>query len=434
MSDLTVGLLGVALMLVLVFMGMRVAFAVSLVGTAGLIVVRGWEAGTSFVGFLPSSLVSTYVYSVIPLFILMGYLTHYANVTDDLFRAARAWVQHLPGGLAIATTLAGAGFAVVSGASTAATGVLGKMAIPQMLESGVDRRLAAGVVASSGTLAALIPPSALMVIYGIMTEQSVGRILIAGFLPGLLTVAVTSAVIYVRVRLNPAMAPISPPVPMRQRWQAMGGVWGAAFLAIVVLGGIYTGVFTPTEAAGIGAFGALLLALGMRRLTWENLKESLLETVQTTAMIFAIMVGISIFIRFLAVTGVTKYISSFVVGLPLPPTAILVAMLAVYFVLGMFMDALSMMMLTLPIFFPAIVALGFHPVWFGIIVVKMAEIALVSPPVGLNSFIVASVAPDIAIEDVFKGVLPFMVADLIVVALLIIFPDIALILPNLMKG
>lgn len=434
MSDLTIGALGLIAVLVLIAIGMRVAYAVTLVGVIGLAVMRDWGAATSFAGYLPSSVVGTYAYSVIPLFIIMGYFTYYAGVTDELFKAARAWVRHLPGGLPIATALASVGFAAVSGASTAASSVLAKIAIPQMVEAGVDRRVAAGIVANGGTLAALIPPSALMVIYGILTEQSIAAVLMAGILPGLLTAFVQILIIYIRVRLNPNLAPLSPPATWGERFRSLSSVWGVLILIVLVLGGLYTGQFTPTEAGGVGAFGAFFIALALRRLNRETLKSALIESGRTTVMTFAVMVGIAIFIRFLAMTGISGAISEFVVSLPAPPTITLIAILLVYAVLGMFMDALSMMMLTLPVFFPAIVALGFHPIWFGIIVMKMAEIALITPPVGLNCYVVATVARDIPVEDVFKGATPFLLADLVVVALLIAFPQIVLIVPELMSS
>lgn len=432
MTDFQIGVIALVVLMILILLGMRIAYAVTIVGAIGIIVIRGLGPGTALLGTIPSSVVGTYSYSAIPLFILMGYLTYYSGIADDLFDTARVWVQHVHGGLPIATVLASAGFATVSGSSSAATSVLGKMAIPRMLDSGVDKKLAAGTVAMGGCIAALIPPSTIMIIYGIITEQSIGAMLIAGIIPGILTVVLYIIMIYVRTRLNPALAPITEKVSWTERFKSLKNIYGVIILFILIMGGMYFGIFTPTEAAGIGAGGALLLGLVLRRLNFEKIRVSAMEAIKTSAMVFAIMVGISMLIRFLAQTGLTQFISGFITDLPVPPMMILVSMLIVYLILGMFMDAVSMMMITLPIFFPIILSLGFHPIWFGIIVVKMAEIGLVSPPVGLNCFIVKSVAPKIPLGKVFWGVVPFIFVEFLVVIILILFPQLVTFLPDLM--
>jgi len=433
MTDFQIGVIALVVLMVLIVMGMRIAYAVTIVGAIGIIAVRGWGPGTALLGTIPSSVVGTYSYSAIPLFILMGYLTYYSGIADDLFDTSRVWVQHLHGGLPIATILASAGFATVSGSSSAATSVLGKMAIPRMLDAGVDRKLAAGTVAMGGCIAALIPPSTIMIIYGIITEQSIGAMLIAGIIPGILTVVLYIIMIYVRTRLNPSLAPITKKASWMERFKSLKNIYGVIILFVLIMGGMYFGVFTPTEAAGIGAGGALLLGLALRRLNFEKIRISAMEAIKTSTMIFAIMVGISMLIRFLAQTGLTQYISTFITDLPVPPIGILIIMLTIYLILGMFMDAVSMMMITLPIFFPIIQSLGLHPIWFGILVVKMAEIGLVSPPVGLNCFIVKSVAPKIPLGDVFWGVLPFIFIEFIIITILILFPPLVTFLPELMR-
>lgn len=434
MTDLQIGILGLIVLVILIVLGMRVAYAVTFVGAIGVIIIQGMGPATSFIGYLPSSDVATYTYSAIPLFILMGYFTYYAGIADDLFKTAQVWIQHIRGGMPIATILASAGFATVSGSSSAASSVLGKVTVPPMLDAKVDQKLATGTVAMAGCLAALIPPSTIMIIYGVLTEQSISSMLIAGVIPGILTVVVYVLFIYFRVRLNPSLAPITEKASWSERIKSLKNTYATVILVVLVLGGIYTGFFTPTEAAGIGALGALIISLILRKMTFNKLNKALVETLKTSSMIFLIMVGIAIFIRFIALSGLNTAISNFIVKLPFSAMTILVFILIFYLFLGMFMDAISMMMLTLPIFFPVMMDLGFHPIWFGIIVVKMAEIGLVTPPVGLNCFIVKNVVPRVPLGDIFRGVLPFIVIEIIIVAILIIWPDLVTVLPDIMNN
>lgn len=417
------------------FLGMRIAFAAALVGFAGLVILKGWAVAGGAVGFLPYRIVAHYPMSVIPLFIIMGYFAFYAGLTRDIFDTARKWVGHLPGGLAIATVFGCAGFAACSGSSTASAAVMGKIAIPEMRKYGYDQKLAAGVVAASGTLASLIPPSFVIVIYGIITEQSIGALLIAGFIPGVISALIYAAMLYFRSRFSRGgLAQTLPPTPWKERLISLRSIWGMVVLVLVVLGGLYAGVFTPTEAGGVGAFGAFLMALLLRRLSWSNIKESLLETGKTTAMIFTILVGVLILLRLLALSGITKLFTTTMLSLPWPPLAILVGILFVYLVLGTFMSGIGMMMVTLPLVVPVVISLGYDPIWFGIIVIKMVEIAVITPPVGMNVYVTQSAAPDIPLTDVFKGILPFLAMDILTVALLIAFPQIILWLPQTMRG
>ena len=434
MDHLTMGLLGLGAIFVLILLGMRIAFATALVGFVGLWIMKDMSVAGKVVGFLCHGIVAHYSLSVIPLFIIMGYYAFYAGLTDDIFFTARQWIGHLPGGLAIATVFGCAGFAACTGASTASAAIMGRVAIPEMKKYGYHPRLAAGVVAASGTLASLIPPSVILVIYGIITEQSIGALLIAGFIPGIVSAAIYAAMIYTRVRIHPELGTPQPGVSLKAKFIALKRTWGVLVLIVLIIGGIYSGVFTPTEAGGAGAFGAFLMALFMRRLTKERLKESLLETGRTTIMIFAIIVGVLIFVRFLALTGLPDTFTQFVLDLPIPPGLILVLILCIYVFLGMFLDAIGMMMLTLPMVFPAVTGLGYDPIWFGIIVVKMCEICLITPPVGLNCYIVRSVAPDIPLEEIFRGILPFLAMDILTVAVLIAFPQIITFLPSRMLG
>ena len=434
MDPLTMGLLGLGAIFLLILLGMRIAFATALVGFVGLWMMKNMGVAGKVVGFLPHGIVAHYSLSVIPLFIIMGYYAYYAGLTDDLFFTARQWIGHLPGGLAIATVFGCAGFAACTGASTASAAIMGRVAIPEMKKYGYHPRLAAGVVAASGTLASLIPPSVILVIYGIITEQSIGALLIAGFIPGIVSAAIYAAMIYTRVKIYPELGKPQTRVSLKAKLYSLKGTWGVLGLIVLIIGGIYSGVFTPTEAGGAGAFGAFLMALSMRRLTKERLKESLLETGRTTIMIFAIIVGVLIFVRFLALTGLPDTFTQFVLDLPIPPTLILMLILCIYIFLGMFLDAIGMMMLTLPMVFPAVTGLGYDPIWFGIIVVKMCEICLITPPVGLNCYIVRSVAPDIPLEEIFRGILPFIAMDVLTVALFIVFPQIVTFLPSRMLG
>ncbi len=434
MDPLTMGLLGLGAIFVLILLGMRIAFATALVGFVGLWVMKNMGVAGKVVGFLPHGIVAHYSLSVIPLFIIMGYYAYYAGLTDDIFFTARQWIGHFPGGLAIATVFGCAGFAACTGASTASAAIMGRVAIPEMKKYGYHPRLAAGVVAASGTLASLIPPSVILVIYGIITEQSIGALLIAGFIPGIVSAIIYAAMIYTRVRIHPELGTPQRGVSLKAKFFALKGTWGVLVLIVLIIGGIYSGVFTPTEAGGAGAFGAFLMALSMRRLTKERLKESLLETGRTTIMIFSIIVGVLIFVRFLALTGLPDTFTQFVLDLPIPPSLILMLILCIYIFLGMFLDAIGMMMLTLPMVFPAVTGLGYDPIWFGIIVVKMCEICLITPPVGLNCYIVRSVAPDIPLEEIFRGILPFIAMDVLTVALFIVFPQIVTFLPSRMLG
>ena len=420
--------------MILVALGTWIGFAAAIVGLIGITLIKGWTATGGVAGFLPYSVSASFALSVIPLFILMGYFAFYAGLTRDLFSTARAWVGHFPGGLAIATAFGSAGFGACSGSSTAAAAVMGRVSIPEMKKYNYDLSLAAGAVAASGTMASMIPPSVVMVIYGVITEQSVGTLLIAGFIPGFLEAVLYSGMIYTRCRINPKLGAALPAFSWRQRIASLRGVWGMLVLMAMILGGIYTGVFTPTEAGGVGAFGALIMALALRKLDWENFKYSLLETGRTTAMIFATLVGVLILLRFFALSGVTRAFTGVMLGLPWPPIGILVVILVIYVFLGMFVSATGMLMLTLPLVFPVVIGLGYHPIWFGVIAVRMAEVAFITPPVGMNVYAVRAVTPDIAVEDIFRGTFWFLAMDMINLVLLIAFPIIALWLPSTMMS
>jgi len=431
-DSFTIGILGTIAMVALVFVGVRVFYAAAVVGLVGLVSMIGWHAGAGMAGTIPHSKSVTYTLSVLPMFILIGYLAFHAGLTEALFDAARKWLGWVPGGLAVATVMAATGFAAVSGASTATAAVFARVAVPDMLRAGYDKRLAAGVVAAGGTLATLIPPSALLVIYAIIVEESVGALLVAGFLPGLVSALIYVALIVGMAKLNPKLGAAIRGYTWRERWRSLPGTTPIVAVVVIIFSAMYFGWATPTEAGALGAFVVFVLALfhGMR---WRGLKESLLETAKLTVMIFSIIWGVLMFVRFLGFAGLPEAFAKWVVSLPLPPVAILVCILLFYVVLGMFMDAIGMLLLTLPVVYPAVIALGYDPIWFGIIVVKMAEICLITPPIGLNCFVVNGVRPDIPLTTVFRGILPFFIADVITVGVFIAFPDIILWLPRTMK-
>ena len=465
MEPLEIGLWVTGGLLVLVVLGMRVAFAAALAGLLGLVWIfwarkgyapeeLGWALGVAVgtAGQVPHSKVSTQALSLIPTFILIGYLAYYAGLTTALFEAAKRWVGWLPGGLAVSTVFATAGFAAVSGASVATAAVFARIAIPEMLAAGYDRRFVAGVVAAGGTLASLIPPSAILVIYAIIVEQDVGRLLLAGFLPGMFSALVYGAII---VGLALAWRGLGPPVggfTWRERLVALPPalpILGVVLIIVLFVYNPFGEAFgTPTEGGALGAALVLAMAL-LRGMKWHELRSALLETAKLTAMIFTIIWGVLIYVRFLGFADLPGAFSAWIAGLEQPPMMTLVLILLAYAVLGMFMDAIGMLLLTLPVVFPAVMALNggmgvsaeesafgmsgpLCAVWFGILVVKMAEFCLITPPIGLNCFVVAGVRDDLSVGDVFRGVTPFFVADAITIALLIAFPSIVLWLPSQM--
>lgn len=433
-NALLIGVGGAFAMLVLILLGMRIAFAAGLVGLIGLAVLRGFDPAVGLGGLLAYSEVSHYTLSVVPMFILIGYLSFHAGLTQGAFDAARAWFGRLPGGLAVSTVFAAAGFAAVSGASTATAAVFARVAVPEMLASGYSKRLAGGVVAVGGTLAALIPPSAILVIYGVLVEQSIGALLLAGFVPGLVSAAIYAATVVIVVKLSPGSARLEPVRSFKERIKALKGATGLLAVILIVVAGLYTGWMTPTEVGGVGAFIVFVMAIARRETTRHDIAEALLDTARLTAMVMTIVFCALIFVRFLGFTGLPLALSKWVASLDVPRLVILLAILSVYFVLGMFIDGLGMLLLTLPVVFPVILKLGYDPIWFGVIVVKMIEIGLITPPVGLNCFVVSGVRPDIPVETVFRGAIPFVIADAMLVGVMIAFPDIVLWLPERMAG
>jgi len=429
---LTIGWLGFVALLAFVILGIRIAFAAALVGFLGIWMVKDISVAARVVGFTPFEGVATYSLSVIPLFILMGYFALNSGVTGDIYFVGRQLFGHLSAGLGIATVFGSALFGACTGSSVAAAVMIGKIAIPEMKKYGYKPRFAAATVAASGTLASLIPPSITLVVYGMISGQSISALLIAGVIPGIFSAIVYSVLIWTRVKISPGLCQRLPNVSWKDKFSALKKSWGVVCILIIIIGGLYFGIFTPTEAGGAGAFATFLMALGMRKLSFPELRKALLETAQNSIMVFALIFGFLIFIRFLALTGVPYSFAEFVNGLQVPRLFIMVGILFIYFFLGMFVNTIPMLMMTLPVIYPMAVALGYDPIWFGIIITMLCDIGLLTPPVGMNVYVVGSVAPDIPIEDIFKSAIPFVIAQFFVILVLFIFPEIATFLPSKM--
>lgn len=429
------GIIVVALLAFLLIVGAQIGVALGLVGLLGIALVIGPDAALAQLATVPFSTTNSFTLAVIPMFIFMGAFATHAGLTTDLYRAAYNWMGRLPGGLAIATTLASAAFGAASGSTVVNSAVFTRIAMPEMTRMGYDRRLSAGCIAASGTLAALIPPSIIMVVYAIVTEQSISKMMLAGLIPAALTVAAFVLGIYLRVLRTPALAPIQQVVvSQREKWQSLSAVWGISFLFLLVIGGIYTGLFTPTYAGAVGAFGAFLIALGKRRMNRSAFLDIIREASITTTTIFIIIIGGMIFSRFLTYTGLVGSIVDSMLALELPPYAYLLAFIALYVVLGMVIEAVAIMIMTLPVMFPVLTGVGYDPIWLGIIAVKLAEIALITPPVGLNVYVVRSASPvPLSLGDVFRGVTPFVVIEFLILLVLILFPDLVTFIPNMME-
>ncbi len=429
------GLAGLAAMLALAFLRVPISYSMALVGIVGYAYMRDWNWTVAF-AMTQTKIYETgrnYTLSVVPLFILMGNFVTRAGMSQELFRAAYAFIGHLRGGLAMATIWASAGFGGICGSSIATAATMAKVAYPSMKRFHYSDRLAAGVIAGGGTLGIMIPPSTIMVIYGVFTETNIGKLFAAGIVPGLLgALLLCLAVLYMTWR-DPACGPPGERSTWRERWRALQDVWGVGTLFVFVMGGIYGGFFTATEGAGMGAVGALVFALSRRALTWRTLYAALQESARTTAMLFMILIGALMFAEFINITTMPNDLKVLVTRFSVSPVVVVSAICAIYIVLGTAMEELSMVLLTMPVFFPVVVHLGFDPVWFGIIIVCVVEIGLISPPVGMNMFVLKTLLPQVPTSTVFSGVLPFMWADVIRLALLVAFPWLALWLPGLMR-
>jgi len=432
MEPISIGIAGILFLFLFLALRMQIGFSMALVGFLGFSVLTSFESSLSILGMEPFKTASSYGLTVIPLFILMGQFANYSGMGIEIYRTVYRWIGFLPGGLAMATIGACASFAAISGSSLATAATFGTVALPEMRRFKYDDSLATGCVAAGGTLGILIPPSTVMIIYGILTQQSIGTLFIAGILPGLLLSGVFIMTIYILTRFKPALGPAGPKFAMRERIASLKDTWGILSLFLIVIGGLYTGWFTPTEAAGVGAFGAFLITIVKRRLTWNNLKASLTDTTKTTAMVFAILIGASIFGYFLTVSQIPERLSQWIAELGLNKYLVMWMTILLYIVLGCFMEGLAIMILTIPVIYPMVIGMGFDPIWFGIIITLVMEMSLITPPVGVNVFIISGIARDVPMYTIFRGVIPFFIAMLVTIALLVMFPQIALFLPNTM--
>ena len=432
MSPTVIGLIGIAFLFILMFLRMPVGFVMAAVGFVGFGSVVSFDAAMNIIAKDLFSVFGSYSLTVIPLFVLMGQLAYHSGISKRLFDSAYKFIGHWPGGLAIATIGACAAFAAICGSTNATAATMGAATLPEMKRYNYKPELATGAVAAGGSLGILIPPSVIFIVYGILTEQSIGRLFMAGFLPGVLLTLLFILAIVIWTRLRPELGPKGPTFSLRERWASLSGLIETLLLFILIMSGLFLGIFTPTEAGAIGAFGTLVLALAGRNLTRKGFLTALFETTRMSCMILVIVAGATIFGHFLAVTRIPFDIAQGVSEIQLPRWAIMLIIIAVYLVGGCVIDSLALIMLTIPIFYPVILFLGYDPVWFGVIIVLVTQIGVITPPVGINVYVVSGVARDVPLDVIFKGVLPFLAALIIGTLLLIPFPQIALFLPGLM--
>ena len=433
MTPLIIGAIGIGVLLFLLFARMPIGFAMAFTGLIGFAYLKGLDPAFGILGSLTYRQFTSYTYSVAPLFILMGNLCFVSGISSDLFKTANAWLGHKSGGLAMATVGACGAFAAVSGSSMAAAATMATVAFPEMKKYNYSPGLAAATIATAGTLGAMIPPSLGFVFYGIITEQSISKLFIAGVIPGLMQIVIYLTVIYIICKRDPLAGPKGLQVSFGKKIKSLSGTWSVILLFVVILGGIYTGIFSANEAGGIGAFGAFLIALFRRRLTWENFHKSLMDTVRVGTMAIIIITGVSILNSFLAVSQLPSQMGTFISSLPVNRYVIIVLIMMLYLLLGMVMDPLSMVLLTVPIITPMIESMGFDLIWFGVLVTAMGEIGVVTPPLGINVFVVKGVAAEVPTYTIFRSLILFLVGDLFLMILLIAFPKISLFLPSLMN-
>ena len=433
MDPITLSILIFILLFVLLAIGLPIGFAMAVTGFLGSAMLIDFNAAMALLGQTAFETPITYNLSIVPLFILMGYFASNSGLSEALFSACNTWLGSGRGGLALATIGGCGAFAAICGSSLATAATMTQVALPEMKRFNYDDSLATGSIAAGGTIGILIPPSVILVLYGILTESNIGELFLAGFIPGILTVIFFMTTILIVTAIYPETGPRGAKTTFAQKMGAFKKVWSTMLLFLLVIGGIYLGIFSPEEAAGIGASGALALALMARTMTWDIFFDCLMETVKTSAMIFTILIGAILFNNFLVLSAVPDSIGAWIGGLDMSPTAILIIILLIYLVLGCALDSLAMILLTIPIFFPVVAKLGFDPIWFGIIVVMVVELGLITPPIGMNVFIIKGMAPEVPLGTIYKGVLPFAIAQIMLIALIVIFPAIATWLPSTMS-
>jgi len=433
MDPVTVGIIGSCVLFFLLIIGMPIAFSLMFVGFLGVSYLASVQAALPLIARTVYETSYHYPYTVIPLFVVMGGYAGISGMSRDLYDTFDKWLRKLPGGLGMATIAACAGFAAISGSSVAAAATMGTVAYPEMRRFNYSPRLASGTVAAGGTLAFLIPPSLGFVVYGMLTEQSIGKLLISGIFPGLLLAGGYIGILYILVKLNPTLAPSSPEaVTWKEKLSALRGIWETIAVFLLVIGGIYLGFLNPNEAAGVGATVLFVMALVKKKLNRKTLLFSLFEAVRIAVMVLFLVAGANVFSYFLALSTIPMKVSTWIIGLGVSRYVILAIIVLIYLLLGCFLDAISMMVLTLPVIFPVILTLKFDPIWFGVVCVIMMEAGLITPPMGLNVFTVAGIAKDTSLDEVFRGALPFLVAMLFVTFIITLYPRIALFLPGMM--
>ncbi len=430
MSSDAAAVVGFVALFVLMLLRVPVGMAMGLVGVTGFAYLVNGAAALKIIGHTSMRTVTDYTFGVIPMFLLMGAFVSNSGMSRELFRAANSFVGHLRGGLGIATIAACAGFAAISGSSVATAATFATVAYPEMRRYNYPQSFATGVIAAGGTLGAMLPPSTVLAVYGIITEQDIGKLFIAGIIPGLLAASMDMLTVVVIGRLRPDFLPVAPRHSWKERLFGLRDIWAMLLLFVFVIGGLYGGLFTPTEAGGVGAIGALLIGVVRGKLDGVQIRRSLLQAVRTAAAVLTVLIGALLFGYFLTVTQTPQKVTAFLTALGLGRYGVLALIMLMYIVLGCLMDSLAMIILTIPIIFPVIVQLGFDPIWFGVIIVMTVELGLIHPPVGMNVFVINSVVQEVTFSTIFRGVLPFIVTDLIRLVILIAFPILALWLPS----
>lgn len=430
MDPVTIGLIGVAVLVVIFLLGMPVGFTMAFVGVIGFVVTKGAGAGLRLLASDFWDTWSSYSLTVIPMFVFMGSVAFYAGMSGRLYDAAYILFGRWRGGLAMATVVATAGFSAICGSTSATAAAMGKVAIPEMRRHGYDPGLACGCMAAAGSLGIMIPPSTIFIIYGILSEQSIGKLFVAGVVPGIILAFFFCLAVYIWARFNPTSAPGGGSTSLKQKLIGVTGLFEMAFLFALVLGGLFAGLFSPTQAAGVGTFAAILIGLLRRSLGLRKFWLAIKDTLLITAMIMTIVAGATVFGHFMAVTGIPGAVSDFLGSLPVPTTLVMILILAMYLIAGCFMDSLAMVTLTVPILYPTVVSLGFDPIWFGVTIVLVVEMGVITPPVGINVYIIKGVAPDVPMGKIFRGASAFLLGMLIMAILLLVFPIIATWLPS----
>jgi tripartite ATP-independent transporter DctM subunit len=433
MDPVSIGVIGIALLILLFLIRMPVAFAMAFIGFLGFSYLSSFQSGLKLLARDIFEQFSNFPLSAIPMFILMGSFAFASGIGKRLYDAAYTILGGLPGGLTMATVVSCGFFAAICGSTSATAATIGKIALPEMKRYHYDDTLAAGCVASAGTLGILIPPSTIFLVYGIITEQSIGKLFVAGILPGIILSILFVLTVRVICWHNPSCAPAGTPTTLKEKTRALTGIGEALILFGIVIGGLFLGWFTPTQAGGVGAAGALMIGLVRRQLSWRTFWESTKDGLRTSCMVLCVIAGATVFGHFMAVSTIPFILADWVEGLPLPPMAIMGVIVLIYLIGGCFMDAMALVVLTVPVIYPVVIRLGFDPIWFGVIIVLISEMGVITPPVGVNVYVIKGIAPEIPLETIFKGIFPFLIALFINAALLMAFPKIALFLPNLAK-